>query len=189
MPSSEGSNIEARVELSRKKKHNEFWEDMIQEIALVNLNLEPKIKKNGKEVLNQLALNDQSLEELLAFILKSEEVIQQETCHIFEEYKAKLLTFTEIRKEFIDSMDKNFLEIEAERVSRIRAIFNKYAEKLFLISFLSKPDIEKLFDNEIQQLNNQILLNKTCYTQLYVKLITGGFNFTNYCSNGTNRKL
>jgi len=37
---------------------------------------------------------------------------------------------------------------------------------------LPRPQIEKLFDSEIQQLNNQILMNKQCYTQLYTKLIT-----------------
>ena len=167
MAGSEGSNIEARVELSRKKKHNECWEDMIQEIALVNLSLEPQIKKNGKDVLKQLALSDQSLEQLLNFVREDEQVVRQETCVLFGEYRAKLLSFTEV--------DKTFLDIESERVLRIRNIFNKYAEKLFLISCLPKPEIEKLFDNEIQQLNNQILMNKACYTQLYVKLITGTF--------------
>jgi hypothetical protein len=37
---------------------------------------------------------------------------------------------------------------------------------------LPRPQIEKSFDAEIQQLNNQILINKSCYTQLYARLIT-----------------
>lgn len=41
-----------------------------------------------------------------------------------------------------------------------------------MISYLSRPTIERLLDTEIQQLNNQILINKTCYAQLYAKLIT-----------------
>ncbi|RNA08318.1 coiled-coil domain-containing protein [Brachionus plicatilis] len=54
----------------------------------------------------------------------------------------------------------------------IRKIFNQYAEQLFKISFLPKPNIERLLDTEIQQLNGQIITNKTCYAQLYSKLIT-----------------
>ena len=126
-------------------------------------------------MLKQLALSDQSLEELLNFIREDDQVVRQETCVLFGEYKAKLLSFTELRKQLIDTMDKTFLDIESERVLRIRNIFNKHAEKLFLISFLPKPEIEKLFDNEIQQLNNLILMNNACFTQLYVKLITGTF--------------
>jgi len=37
VPGSKGSDIEARIKESRKKKHYEAWEDMIQEISIVNL--------------------------------------------------------------------------------------------------------------------------------------------------------
>lgn len=87
-------------------------------------------------------------------------------------------------------MDKSFTDIENDRVYKvrkhlvnlkcnlfiflfkIRKIFSIYSDELFKISFLPRPQIEKLFDSEIQQLNNQILMNKSCYTQLYTKLTT-----------------
>lgn len=150
-PASNGSDIEARLELARKFKHNECWEDMIQEIALVNLNLEPKIRHCGKLVLKQLAENDENINELMNFVMKNDEdVIKNGHAMLFAEYKARLLQFTEERKEFIDRMDKNFLSVESERVEKIRAIFSKYADKLFQIAYLKNPDIEKLFDAEIQ---------------------------------------
>lgn len=37
---------------------------------------------------------------------------------------------------------------------------------------MPKPNIERLLDTEIQQLNGQIISNRTCYAQLYAKLIT-----------------
>lgn len=69
-------------------------------------------------------------------------------------------------------MDHNYLRIENERVEKIRSIFSSYADKLFNISYYQRPRIEKMLDNEIQLLNNQILVNKTCYAELYAKLIT-----------------
>lgn len=122
---------------------------MIQEIALINLNLEPKIKNNGKNVLLQLQDNEKAINELVTFVQELTLPLDSDPC-IFEDCKEKLLEHTDVRKEFIDQMDARFLNIEDERVERIRDIFNKYAEKLFQISYLNKPDIEKLFDAEIQ---------------------------------------
>ncbi len=150
VPKSLGSDIEARIEISRKKKHNECWEDMIQEVALINLNLEPKIRKAGKLVLQQLGESDKHVETLLDYVMKDGDVLASGSAARFDEFKKKLLRFSEVRKDFIDCMDASYLSIEDERVQRIRGIFNKYAQKLFQIAFMKNPDIEKIFDAEIQ---------------------------------------
>lgn len=49
-------------------RHNETWEDMVQEIAIVNLNLEPEIKSIGVELLNKLSSNDKEIEQLLKIL-------------------------------------------------------------------------------------------------------------------------
>jgi len=150
VPKSVGSDIEARLEVSRKMKHNECWEDMIQEVALVNLNLEPKIRRAGRLVLQQMGENDKHIETLLEYVMKDGDVVANGSADRFDEFKRTLLGFTEVRKEFVDCMDASFLGVEDERVERIRTIFNKYAQRLFQIAYLKNPDIEKLFDAEIQ---------------------------------------
>ena len=55
---------------------------------------------------------------------------------------------------------------------KIRTIINKYSEELFRINYHPRPEIERLLDAEIQNLNNHILINKSCYAQLYAKLLT-----------------
>lgn len=47
---------------------------MVQEIAIVNLSLEPEIKSIGVELLKKMSANDQKIEEILK-ILRQEEVI------------------------------------------------------------------------------------------------------------------
>lgn len=51
-------------------------------------------------------------------------------------------------------------------------IWKKYSEALFKICYLQRPALEKLLDNEIQNINFQILANKSSYAELYAKLIT-----------------
>jgi len=123
---------------------------MIQEVALVNLNLEPKIRRAGRLVLQQMGENDKHIETLLEYVMKDGDVVANGSADRFDEFKRTLLGFTEVRKEFVDCMDASFLGVEDERVERIRTIFNKYAQRLFQIAYLKNPDIEKLFDAEIQ---------------------------------------
>ena len=58
---------------------------MIQEIALVNLNLEPRIRQAGKQVLSELHANDRLIGHLLNECLNDTEgTIVKGIGHLFE---------------------------------------------------------------------------------------------------------
>lgn len=45
---------------------------MVQEIAIVNLNLEPEIKSIGVDFLKKLSANDQKIEEILKILYEDD---------------------------------------------------------------------------------------------------------------------
>lgn len=158
-------------------RHDEIWEDMIQEIALINLvchfdawnqlmiffdqiiisffvlifvkNLEPGVKKISRIVLKQLTEDDDELNSILEE-LNDDQVVIESDYDKFESLKQLVLTHSDKRKTFIDDMDKKFHEIEKDRVENIRSIINKYSEVLFRINYFPRPQIERLLDAEIQ---------------------------------------
>ena len=80
--------------------------------------MEPQIKKIGHNVLVKMAQNDQEVEEIMAD-LKDEIVITNGSIGVFDAFKSRLLTQTDIRKLFIDQMDADLLRVEYERVDNV----------------------------------------------------------------------
>ncbi len=121
----------------------------------------------------------------ITYIIK---IIKNGSCQRFDELNRDLLIHTDRRKEFIDVMDQTYLKIEDDRVEnvlkywrkklkhniitifllfKIRNIFNEYADNLFKINFLPRPEIEKLLDAELQVIS----LFNTVYSFLWSKNI------------------
>jgi hypothetical protein len=171
IPATIGSDIETRLNETRRKKHEKTWEDMLQDIGLVNLNLEPEIHQISKNALFQLAESDKIFRVHLDHLKSDDAIIKNGSNQNFLDIKVKLLEHTENCKQFIDKMDADFIQLENRRVNEIREIIKTYSDQIFQINYLKRPDLEKLFDNQIQQLNHQILENKASYAKLYSKLI------------------
>ena len=80
--------------------------------------MEPQIKRIGHNVLVKMAQNDQEVEEIM-IDLKDEIVISNGSIAVFDAFKSRLLTQTDIRKLFIDQMDADLLRVEHERVGNV----------------------------------------------------------------------
>jgi hypothetical protein len=169
---SKDSDIETRLNNTRRKKHNEVWEDMVQEVGMLNISMEQEIRKIGNEYLKKVSEDDEQIKQLLSELENYDSIIVNGTYDKFQDLKKRYLTHSDMRKTLTDSMDEQYAEMEGRRIETIRAIFEKYAPKIFRINFFSKSQLEKLMDDEILQLNGHILMNKMFYANLYAKLVT-----------------
>jgi hypothetical protein len=169
---SKESDIETRVNNSRRKKHNELWEDMIQEVGMLNIDLEAEIRKIGNEYLQKIGQDDSEIAKLLSELDNEEDITIKGSYDKFQELKRRYLSHSEKRKLLIDRMDEQYVHVENKRIETIRSIFEKYAPKIFRVNFFPKAKLEKLMDDEILQLNGHILMNKIFYANLYAKLVT-----------------
>ncbi|KAK7094377.1 coiled-coil domain-containing protein 180-like isoform X2 [Littorina saxatilis] len=171
VPAKTGSDIIDRITASRKERHETAVEDMHQELAVICVDMEPKINKVSDEVLQDLAEDDIKIAQLLSRIETDEDLLTS----TFDDLVAlwdEVQKFSPLRQEQIAQLDTRLKELEDERMRRIRTVFQEYSKTLDKISYLMAPDLQRFMDKESQALNQTCLSNRRAYADLFVRLMS-----------------
>eukprot|EP00794_Sanderia_malayensis_P016105 gene16105-17726_t len=158
-----------RIQANRKERHESVLEDMYQELALINSELEPQIDEACTTVKEYL---DQNLQELLQelAILETEESLMNFSLNDFRKLWSNTKHHTLVRQSWIDQLDSTLESIEADRAKLIQEVFKAYAQKLVRIAHLMPADVHKLMESESLAANQTLLANKKYCADLIRRL-------------------
>lgn len=167
----QGSDIVERIAESRRQRHESAVEDMHQELSVISAEMEPLIEELSENLLNKLAEDDKDIATILRRIDDDEMLLTYDLkgiMSLWEEVEAH----SPKRQAWILEMDTELRKLEANRMSKIRDVFNRYGEKMHKIAHLMKPNLQRSLDKDSQMINQTMLSNQRSYADLYVRLVS-----------------
>ncbi|XP_052788439.1 coiled-coil domain-containing protein 180-like [Mya arenaria] len=167
----EKSNIIERIAASRKERHESTVEEMHQELALINAEMEPRISDACSDLLKRLEEDDAEIAGKLARIEKEEDLLSYslESLHNLWD---NIQSHSEERQSWLTSLDDSLKKVEKDRMEMIRRVFKDYAKALEKIAHILSSDLHRFMDKESQLINQTVLSNRRAYGDLFVRLMS-----------------
>ncbi|XP_074150124.1 coiled-coil domain-containing protein 180 isoform X2 [Sminthopsis crassicaudata] len=170
VPEKINSDIIQRVDKRRRHIHETNLKNLQKEISQIGAEMESLTMEPGKELLEKLSENDESIDLLFKEVESDMEsdVIQIE--HLWELWDKLSKKFANRRK-WIKDFETALKKLEACRAKKLGEVLKKYTEILKDVAYLLSPDIDRLIHKEAMIINQALLGNQRAIAKLLINLL------------------
>ncbi|XP_032230152.2 coiled-coil domain-containing protein 180 [Nematostella vectensis] len=165
------SNIIEKIQVSRKERHESILEDMYQEFAVINAELEPRIIEASESLKESLLENDKEIERLVNTIADDQDLINYELPDLHSLWE-KIAEHSVQRQNWIRDLWDRLQQCEVDRSTLIREALKSYDKQLERTAHLMPPDVHRLLEKEALHINSTICTNRRAYADLIGHLLS-----------------
>ncbi|KAL2079811.1 hypothetical protein ACEWY4_025555 [Coilia grayii] len=165
-----GSDIVERLKEKKLNDHTEAVVQMHQDLAVISIHYESRIRHQAENTLCQLAKYDTTVESLMR---KTDCVSNLESFSIQELHELwdSVILQSANRREWVKKLDVNLENNISEQTAVISTLLRKYTQILEKFSYVLPCDVHRLMDSEAMMINQAMLCNKRAVAKLILNLM------------------
>ncbi|XP_063644550.1 coiled-coil domain-containing protein 180 isoform X7 [Pan troglodytes] len=163
------STFQRRAE-HKRRSYESALASFQEEIAQVGKEMEPLIVDTGGLFLKKLTESDEEMNRLFLKVENDtnlEDYTIQALLELWDKVAGRLL----LRKQEIKELDEALHSVEFSRADKLKSVLKKYAEVIEKTSYLMRPDVYRLINEEAMVMNYALLGNRKALAQLFVNLM------------------
>ncbi|XP_063505815.1 coiled-coil domain-containing protein 180 isoform X15 [Pongo pygmaeus] len=163
------STFQRRAE-HKRRSYESALASFQEEIAQVGKEMEPLIMDTGGLFLKKLTESDEEMNRLFVKVENDtnlEDYTIQALLELWDNVAGRLL----LRKQEIKELDEALHSLEFSRADKLKSVLKKYAEVIEKTSYLMRPDVYRLINEEAMVMNYALLGNRKALAQLFVNLM------------------
>nr|XP_054376303.1 coiled-coil domain-containing protein 180 isoform X15 [Pongo abelii] len=163
------STFQRRAE-HKRRSYESALASFQEEIAQVGKEMEPLIMDTGGLFLKKLTESDEEMNRLFLKVENDtnlEDYTIQALLELWDNVAGRLL----LRKQEIKELDEALHSLEFSRADKLKSVLKKYAEVIEKTSYLMRPDVYRLINEEAMVMNYALLGNRKALAQLFVNLM------------------
>ncbi|EAW58840.1 KIAA1529, isoform CRA_a [Homo sapiens] len=154
----------------KRKSYESALASFQEEIAQVGKEMEPLIVDTGGLFLKKLTESDEEMNRLFLKVENDtnlEDYTIQALLELWDKVAGRLL----LRKQEIKELDEALHSLEFSRTDKLKSVLKKYAEVIEKTSYLMRPEVYRLINEEAMVMNYALLGNRKALAQLFVNLM------------------
>ncbi|XP_055205993.1 coiled-coil domain-containing protein 180 isoform X4 [Gorilla gorilla gorilla] len=163
------STFQRRAE-HKRRSYESTLASFQEEIAQVGKEMEPLIVDTGGLFLKKLTESDEEMNHLFLKVENDtnlEDYTIQALLELWDKVAGQLL----LRKQEIKELDEALHSLEFSRADKLKSVLKKYAEVIEKTSYLMRPNVYRLINEEAMVMNYALLGNRKALAQLFVNLM------------------
>lgn len=151
----------------REQNHEEILQDLTEDAAKVNKDIDTKIRTISEILLAHIKQNQNDIDCVVEKSKTDEGVLSMEARN------AALMEITKLftgRIQDLANFKREALGLERERADGIRCVFKSQFQRLIAVGHKTPKDLLHDFDDRIYEINQQLLSNSRAYIELEAQL-------------------